>query len=128
MIHIIKAVARSLQLVRPWLALSTMLLNAWADVNFSIFIWLFCLLLCNVLSLSSLQITLALCLLLNFCTVEYLVLHEMFLHAWAADYFPPHHILFLSAVLYYNKLYKSKNHPITFIYHLLSVKWNFVLP
>ena len=89
------------------------------------FIWLFCLLLCDVLTLSSLQITLALCLLLNFCTVEYLVLHEIFLHAWAADYFPPHHILFLSAVSYYNKLYKSKDHPITYYLSLAFCKKEF---
>ena len=90
------------------------------------FICLVCLLLHAVLSLSNLYITLALCLLFNFCTIEYLVKHKIFLHAWAANYFPPHHMLFLSAVLYYNKLKRSKNHPSTFDYYLLSVKWNFV--
>ena len=54
------------------------------------------------------------------------MLHDIFLHTWAADYFPPYHILFISAVLYYNKLYKYRNYPSTFVYYLLSVKWNFV--
>ena len=48
------------------------------------------------------------------------------LRVWVADYFPPHHILFLSPVSLYNKPYKSKNYPSTLIYYLLSVKWNFV--
>ena len=41
---------------------------------------------------------LALCLLLNSYTMEYLVLHEIFLRVWAACYFLPHHIVILSAV------------------------------
>ena len=93
-----RAVARSSQLVRPGLTLSTMQLNAWAADKFQMFIWLVNLLLCAVLSLSNLQITLALCLLLNFCTIEYFVLHEIFFRAWAADYFLPLHMLFLSTV------------------------------
>ena len=36
------------------------------------------------------------------------------------------YILFLSTVSSYNKLNKSKNHPSTFVYYLLFVKWNFV--
>ena len=44
-------------------------------ITFLILIKLFCLLLCDVLSLSKLQITLPLCLLLNFCTIEYFVMH-----------------------------------------------------
>ena len=48
------------------------------------------------------------------------------LHAWVADYFQHHHIVILSAVLKYNKLYKSKNCSSTFVYYLLSVKCNFV--
>ena len=93
---------------------------------FQMLIWLVNFLLCAVMSLSNLQITLALRLLLNFCTIEYVVPHEIFLRAWAADYFLPLHMLFLSTVSYYNKLNKSKNHPSTFVYYLLFVKWNFV--
>ena len=75
-----------------------MLLNAWAADKFSILVSPLCLLLYDVLSLLNLQITLALCLLLNLYTIEYSVLHEIFVRAWVADNFPPHHILFLSAV------------------------------
>ena len=47
---------------------------------------------------STLCITLALCILLNFCTTEYFVLHKIFLRARVADYFSPHQVLFLSTV------------------------------
>ena len=67
--------------------------------KFQMLVWLVNLLLFVVVNLSNLQITLALCLLLNFCTIEYLVLHKIFLRAWAADYFLPLHMLFLSTVL-----------------------------
>ena len=93
------------------------------------FIWLFCLLLCDVLTLSNLQVTLALYLLLNSCTTEYLVLHEIFSHTWAVNYFPPHH-LYLLYHNTYNKPYiaiQVQNDPSTFVYYLLSVKWNFVI-
>ena len=88
--------------------------------------WLVYLLLCAVLRISNLQITLALCLLLSFFTIEYLHSIKCFLLAWAADYFPLHHMPFLSIVSYYNKLNKSKNHSSTFVYYLLFVKLNFV--
>ena len=90
-------------------------------------IWFFCLLLCAVLCLSNLQITLAPCLLLISCTIEYLVLHEMFCMQERPIIF--HLIISLFYLLYhnnYNKLNKSKNHPSTLFYYLLSVKWNFV--
>ena len=45
---------------------------------------------------------------------------------WAADYFPPHHMLFLSTVLQYNKPNKSKHHPSIFVCCLLIVEWKFV--
>ena len=47
-------------------------------ITFSILIWLFCLLLYDVLSPSNLQITLAVCLLLHFCTLccmKYFCMH-----------------------------------------------------
>ena len=62
------------------------------------FIWLVCLWLCAILSLLNLQITLAPCILLIFCTIEYFVLHKIFLPALAADYFPLHYMHFLSSV------------------------------
>ena len=37
-------------------------------------------------------------LLLNLCVIEYLVLLKVFLLVWAADYFPPHYMLFLYTV------------------------------
>ena len=50
----------------------------------------------------------------------------IYLCAWVADYFPTYHILILSTVSWYNKLHKFKNHPSTFDYYMLSVKYNFV--
>ena len=47
------------------------------------------------------------------------------LRVWAVDNFLPHHMLFLSTVLQYNKLNKSKNYPSTFVYYFLFVKLNF---
>ena len=73
----LRVIANSSQLVRTGLTYSNMQLSAWVD-NFSMLFWLFYFLLCDVLSLSNLQITLALCLLLNLCTIEYLVLHDIF--------------------------------------------------
>ena len=52
--------------------------NAWVADKFYNADMAFCRLLCAVLSLSNLQITSTLCLLLNFCTIEYLVQHKMF--------------------------------------------------
>ena len=58
-----------LQVIRSGVLMSTMQSNPWAAKKYSnTHIWLFTLV-CAVLSLSSLQITLALCLLLNFCTI-----------------------------------------------------------
>ena len=73
----VRAIARSSQLVRPGLIWALYIEIRGRTIIFSMFIWLFCLLLYAVLRLSNLQITLALCLLLNSCTIEYLVLHEM---------------------------------------------------
>ena len=71
--------------------------------------WLVCLLLYVVQSLSILQITFALCLLLNFCTIEYLVLHERFcMHKQLVIF---HLIICFFYLLYcntYNKINKSK--------------------
>ena len=47
-------------------------------ISFPMLIWLVCLLLHAVLSLSHLQITLTLCLILNFRTIEHLVLQNIF--------------------------------------------------
>ena len=90
------AIAKSSQLVRPGLIQSTMQLNAWAADKFSNAHIAFCRLLYTVLSLSSLQITLALCLLLH--NRIYLLYHKTVLLAWVADYFLSHHMLFLSTV------------------------------
>ena len=59
-----------------------------------------CLLLCAVLRLSNLQITLALCLLLNSCTIEYLLLHEIFYVCGRLIIF--HLIISLFYLLYHN--------------------------
>ena len=47
-------------------------------ISFPMLIWLVCLLLHAILSLSHLQITLTLCLILNICTIEHLVLQNIF--------------------------------------------------
>ena len=44
------------------------------------------------------EITSALGLLLNFCTIGYFVLHKIFLRVWVVNYFSPHHILLLCTV------------------------------
>ena len=88
--------------------------------------WLVCLLLYAVQSLSILQITFALCLLLNFCTIEYLALHErLCMHKQPLIF---HLILYFFYQLYwntYNKINKSK---ITLVFCLLLalVRWNIV--
>ena len=96
-------------------------------ISFAMLFWFLCRLLCAVLSLSSLHITLAICLCINFwvpcncvplnvcraCAVDCFTIHD-------------HHMLYLSTVSWYNKLNKSKNHPSTSVYYLLFVKCNFV--
>ena len=64
---------------------------------------------------------------LNFYTTEDLAYHKMLLSLWAANCFPLHYMLFLFLlyISWYNKLNKSKNHHNSFVYHFLSVKWNF---
>ena len=90
--------------------------------------WFFCLLLCDVLSLTNLRTNHFSTLLLNFSTIAYLVLHEILLRAWGPINF--HLIIsFLSAVSYYN--ITSCTSPqitlvLTFVYYLLSAKQNFV--
>ena len=91
-------------------------------------IWFFCLLLCAILHLSNLQITLALCLLLISCTIEYLVLHEMFCMQERPIIF--HLIISLFYLLYHNitSWISPKITLVLLFYYLLPVKWNFVLP
>ena len=80
------------------------------------------LLLCDVLSLSNQQITVALYLLLNFSTIGYLVLHNIFyVRGWLNIF---HLIISFFYLLYYN----IKSWKITLVllfYYLLSIKWNF---
>ena len=83
-------------------------------------IWLVCLLLCTVLSLSNLQITLA----LYFYTVEYLMYHKIFCIRGSLLIF--YLIICLFYLLHHNEVNKSKNHPSSFVYYLLFIKQNFV--
>ena len=98
----------------------------WAADKFVMLMWLVYLLLYAVQSLSILQTTFALCLLLNFCTIEYLVLHERFcMHKQSVIF---HLIICFFYLLYcntYNKINKSK---ITLVFCLLLalVRWNIV--
>ena len=93
-----RAIVRSSQLVRTKLSLSIVYSNVWAADEFYNVYMNFCLLLCAILRLSNLQVTLALCLLLNFWTTETLC-SKYILCVWVSDYFPPHHMPFLSTVL-----------------------------
>ena len=92
--------------------------------KFPMLIWLVYLLLCDVLSLSNLQITLALCLLLSFFTIEHLYSIKHSCVCGRPIIF--HFIICLFYLLYHNKLNKSKNHSSTFVYYLLFVKWKFL--
>ena len=81
--------------------------------------------LCAVLSLSNLKITLALCLLLNSCKIEYLVLHEILCMSGQPIIF--HLIISLFYLLYHNiTSWMDPKPPSTFVYFLLFVKWYFI--
>ena len=81
------------------------------------------------MSLSNIQITLALCLLLHCCTLEYLMLHEIFCVLGRLIIFHP--IISFFYLLYHNVTSWTSSKiiifiPGPFVYYLLSLKWNFV--
>ena len=60
----------------------------------------------------------------NLCKIEYIVLHRIFrLHGRPI-------IFYVITGLFYviKEAERSKNHPLLFVYYLLCMKWNFVLP
>ena len=102
-----------------------MWLNAWVADKFPMLIWLVSLLrmLCAVLSLSNLQITLALWLLLSFFTIEYLYGTKCSCVHGRPIIF--HFIICLFYLLYHN-ITSQKSLYGTIVYYLLFVKWNLV--
>ena len=91
--------------------------------RFPMLIWLVCLLLCAVISLSNLQINLTLCVILNCYSTEHLVLQRIFcMHGQPIIF---HLILCFFYLLYCNVTSKTSTKIIQVPLYLLVVKWNF---
>ena len=67
-------------------------------ITFPMLMWLLSLAVCCSRSIKPYTHHFSTLFLLNFCTIEYLVYYKILFRAWVADYFPPHHMLFLSTI------------------------------
>ena len=67
-------------------------------ISFLILTWLVCLLLCACYSKSIKPTNHFHTLFISYLAIEYHAQHKIFLFPWAAFYFPPHHMDFLSTV------------------------------